>query len=316
MQIVLAGQPELEVTLNGIGLRQLKSRIVKHVRLSGLRVNEVQDYFDMRITAAGASARVGLQPSAARLLYRATGGNMRHLHLLLDRCLYGLTVQGRGTIDRALVRAAIDDVAVRTAPAPLRALLRAALALGSVGLVALGMGAMASVWTSGKSSLSPSAEVPMRAPVAMPDVPVVHLPVDTMVDASRVCLDDIATRPGPEPLLWQQIPAGVVSQLRDASDLCLFQHGKDHWALWRDRPDRSALVAGNAASPAGLQLQGALVRHGVLGSADIDGWFGPRTSAAMHAFQAANGLSVTALPDPLTTLLLERMEPRTAVGPN
>ena len=54
LQILLVGQPELEQTLARTELRQLKSRIVKHARPSGLHEDEDIRSFDFRINAAGA----------------------------------------------------------------------------------------------------------------------------------------------------------------------------------------------------------------------------------------------------------------------
>ncbi len=164
LQIVLAGQPELETLLDGQDLRQLKSRIVKHARLVGLEADQVLRYFEMRVSAAGASGRIALQPRAARALHRATQGNLRRIHLVLDRCLYGLAAQGGGTIDAALLRAALDDVAVGAPPARGRPGWRAALAVGGLGLMALGVGA-AYVWPTAQTPAVAPAPVAPPAPV-------------------------------------------------------------------------------------------------------------------------------------------------------
>lgn len=116
LQILLAGQPELETILAGSALRQLKSRIVKHARLRGLDGHEVGRYFEFRITAAGGAGRISLASAAARLLHQATGGNLRQIHLVLDRCLYGLAATSKGVIDKPLLAAALNDVALSLAP--------------------------------------------------------------------------------------------------------------------------------------------------------------------------------------------------------
>lgn len=112
LQILLAGQPELEVLLDTPGMRQLKSRLIKHTRLTGLRRDELARYFDFRVNAAGGAGRIKLQPAAARLLYAATEGNLRRIHLVLDRCLYGLAALSRQNVDAELMKAALRDVSL------------------------------------------------------------------------------------------------------------------------------------------------------------------------------------------------------------
>lgn len=110
LQILLVGQPELEQTLATPELRQLKSRIIKHARLSGLHKDEVARYFDFRVNAAGAEGRLSLEPSATEILHRATEGNLRRIHLVLDRCLYGLASTRASLVTAALVQRAVADL--------------------------------------------------------------------------------------------------------------------------------------------------------------------------------------------------------------
>jgi general secretion pathway protein A len=110
LQILLVGQPELEQTLAQPELRQLKSRITKHARLAGLRKDEVARYFDFRVNAANAEGRLSIDPAAAEQLYRATQGNLRQIHLVLDRCLYGLAGARQSVVTVELVRRALGDL--------------------------------------------------------------------------------------------------------------------------------------------------------------------------------------------------------------
>jgi general secretion pathway protein A len=54
LQIVLAGQPELELKLADAGLRQLRQRIALHVRLRPLSGDEIAAYVRTRLELAGA----------------------------------------------------------------------------------------------------------------------------------------------------------------------------------------------------------------------------------------------------------------------
>lgn len=110
LQILLVGQPELEETLATPELRQLKSRIVKHARLSGLQKEEMPRYFDFRVNAAGAEGRLSIEPAAIDIVYRVTQGNLRQIHLVLDRCLYGLASTRGSVITESLVLRAVADM--------------------------------------------------------------------------------------------------------------------------------------------------------------------------------------------------------------
>lgn len=119
LQIMLAGQPELEATLSRHNLRQLRSRVVKHARLHGLNSTEIADYVRFRFESAGSDGSLVLQADACQMLWKETQGVPRQIHLILDRCLYGLAATAGNVIDPALMRKAIDDSRVNLAgPAP------------------------------------------------------------------------------------------------------------------------------------------------------------------------------------------------------
>jgi general secretion pathway protein A len=175
LQILLVGQPELEETLATPELRQLKSRIVKHARLSGLQKDEMARYFDFRVNAAGAEGRLSIEPAAVDIIYRVTQGNLRQIHLVLDRCLYGLA-SSRGTVvTGSLVQRAVSDMpalgddaaTIAAAVRPHRprwAWIAAGLVAGTTATVALASWGLSS---SGGSSKPPAAEAakPAQAPV-------------------------------------------------------------------------------------------------------------------------------------------------------
>ena len=152
LQIVLAGQPELEETLSQHNLRQLRSRLVKQSRLYGLNSTEIADYVKFRFDSAGSDGSLVLQASACQMLWKETRGVPRHLHLIMDRCLYGLAARNGNVIDVSLIKQAIDDSRmdligpIRTTAPPLPAarFQRPGVALASfLGISLIG----AAVWT-------------------------------------------------------------------------------------------------------------------------------------------------------------------------
>ena len=112
LQIVVVGQPELLDTLSAPSLRQLKSRIVKHVRLVGLSVVDTARYVEHRLANAGeddAMLPIAVVPAAIQALFAATVGNPRQMNLILDRCLYGLVATRSQTVTHELMRTAITE---------------------------------------------------------------------------------------------------------------------------------------------------------------------------------------------------------------
>lgn len=123
LQIVLAGQPELRARLDDPRIRQLTSRIVKHVQLAPLEAVEIGAYVRFRLQTAGAGPELVFGDDAATALLAVSRGNPRRIHLIMERCLYGLLALETWRIDAALVRAAAAEAGVQPVRAT-RALLR------------------------------------------------------------------------------------------------------------------------------------------------------------------------------------------------
>ena len=115
LQIVVVGQPELLDTLSAPSLRQLKSRIIKHVKLVGLSPPDTAAYVQFRLENAGHeddSAPIELRPAAIKALFAATVGNPRQMNLILDRCLYGLVATRSRSVSLDLMLLAIDETSM------------------------------------------------------------------------------------------------------------------------------------------------------------------------------------------------------------
>lgn len=320
LQILLVGQPELEGILASSALRQLKSRIFKHARLRGLRQDEVARYFEFRINAAGGAGRISLAPAAAKLLYRATEGNLRQIHLVLDRCLYGLAARNQGVIDRPLLLAAIQDV---TLPNAASGAVRRWAWMALVGASALGGAALVSAaqWWSPAIGNPSAGSAPITQPVAAPVVaasgPVQESlstpPVQSL--AATPAASDCHTRwllaapAASTAVVSQPLPAPLTQQAQLVQGLpgvCLEKRAGLTWATWHANP----LIAEvwQAQSSSGTRfMQEKLAQRGLLEPQFVDGMGGPRTKAALQAFQQSLGLPVTGHPDEMTFMLLEKL---------
>ena len=332
LQIFLAGQPELNTILAGQALRQLKSRIVKHASLRGLRRDEVSRYFEFRITAAGGSGRISLHPAAAGLLHRATNGNLRQIHLVLDRCLYGLAASGKRQIDKALMNAALNDLSMRAGPrwpqfqlnwsgvaglVSAGSLIGAAVVYASQGAgfdVTAGWQPMATTATAATTATHTGAR-PVLANATLSSA-VMHTPAPVAAEPSEVaeitavaenCVEQLAKSAVPGmTMVSQWLPETVAQRLKQTGSVCLSVRNKQMWATWYANPmSREAQLHG--ASQATRQMQERLVRFGWLKADLIDGYNGPQTQLALQGFQQSVGIKATGSPDELTYMLLEKL---------
>ena len=113
IQILLVGQPELEMELAAHDLRQLRSRLAKHVRLNALSLEESIEYTAFRFSVASkGSSEYAINQPAGKMLWQATQGIPRGMHIILDRCLYGLMHRDVKLIDSALMAHAIADAQI------------------------------------------------------------------------------------------------------------------------------------------------------------------------------------------------------------
>lgn len=117
LQILLAGQPELERKLAQPELRQLRQRIALHVRLRAFTPAEVTAYVRARLQRAGAPDGALFAPDALARIAEVTGGIPRVVNVLCDAALVTGLAEGARQISRAIVDATWADYA-HLAPPP------------------------------------------------------------------------------------------------------------------------------------------------------------------------------------------------------
>ena len=87
IQIILAGQPELEILLERPDLRQLNQRIAVRYKLRSMSMTETRHYIRQRMEIAGETGGVTFSDVAIRLIYLVTQGVPRMINILCDRSL-------------------------------------------------------------------------------------------------------------------------------------------------------------------------------------------------------------------------------------
>ncbi|MFZ6673603.1 ExeA family protein [Undibacterium sp. Xuan67W] len=87
LQIVLFGQPELDVKLARNDIRQLAQRITFHYHLSPLNRQEIQTYIAHRLAVAGCQRNNLFTPVALSTLFLCSRGIPRLLNILANKAL-------------------------------------------------------------------------------------------------------------------------------------------------------------------------------------------------------------------------------------
>lgn len=192
LQMVLFGQPELDVTLAQVSMRQLRERIVHGFELEPLRRNDIGQYLLFRMRAAGYKGPDNFSPAAIRLFSDASEGLTRRINILADKALLAAFADNAYQVESGHVQRAIDDsqFVVRNYA------LRKAGWLAAAALGCLAVGWLGGLWMATRYRLPPAASVAAPVVAAVPATPVVPV-----------------TKPSsPEPAK----PALVVSQSKSA----------------------------------------------------------------------------------------------------
>jgi general secretion pathway protein A len=128
LQIVLAGQPELEQKLNQPQLRQLRQRITLRAKTRQLTLDETQGYIQERMRIAGAENPDIFSPEAVAAVHRFARGIPRVTNLLCEHALVSSFAVQKNPVPGEIVEEVardfdlhiIDPLAQAPAPPPVR----------------------------------------------------------------------------------------------------------------------------------------------------------------------------------------------------
>lgn len=138
LKLVLFGQPELDEILARSDMRQLKERITHNFALEPLPREDVEEYIDFRMRAAGYRGPQIFSANAIKLIADASKGLTRRINVLAEKSLLAAYAEGLHQVTPKEVDAAIRDSQYeRTGQG-----LRGRLALGAGAAIALGFGAL------------------------------------------------------------------------------------------------------------------------------------------------------------------------------
>ena len=98
LQIVLSGQPELDLKLRQPQLRQLRQRITLRCKTHPLSVEETTQYISRRLKVAGANGHVIFSPEAIASVHQYSRGIPRVINLLCEHALISSFVDQSKTV--------------------------------------------------------------------------------------------------------------------------------------------------------------------------------------------------------------------------
>ncbi|NOT65564.1 MAG: AAA family ATPase [Methylotenera sp.] len=109
LQIVLFGQPELDVNLSETHIRQLRERITHSFHLEPLGTKDIGEYLILRLRAAGYHGPHLFSESAIKKLSSAAKGLARRVNILADKSLLAAFADNVYQVTPKHVKAAIQD---------------------------------------------------------------------------------------------------------------------------------------------------------------------------------------------------------------
>ncbi len=131
LQVILIGQPELQLLLKRQELRQLAQRITARYHLLPLNEDEITLYVQHRLQVAGRFEPLFTR-KAIKILHKYSGGIPRLINLLCERALMAGYAQSKVPIDHHMVRQAAAEVLGEEEPKPHKALWPSAVAAALV----------------------------------------------------------------------------------------------------------------------------------------------------------------------------------------
>ncbi len=233
LQIVLAGQPELEAKLARPELRQLRQRIGVRCHLRPLAERETFRYVEHRLRAAGLGGSLPFTWAATARVHRHSGGVPRVINLVCDRSLSAAFAGRRRNVDVDTVKAAIRSLQGRPTLARwVKSVAVAAVAVVAVVGITLGLqrtwrpgwfvprtsNSVLAAAASAAAPAPPPSSAPVTATVATPALPppAASLHPRERLLAELIALWTLQSPPPSDIAEWPALADGVVDIARVA----------------------------------------------------------------------------------------------------
>jgi type II secretory pathway predicted ATPase ExeA len=117
LQIILVGQPELALKLNGSGLRQLKQRVTLRHQLRAFTATECREYIFSRLKHAGSNSEI-FPSNTIDLIQRYSNGIPRLINVIADNAMLNAYALGITMIEPLLVHEVASDLCLTSSSHP------------------------------------------------------------------------------------------------------------------------------------------------------------------------------------------------------
>ena len=118
LQIVLCGQPELEMKLRQPQLRQLRQRITLRCRTHPLTVEETHGYVGERLRIAGADSQLIFSPAAVDSIFKFARGIPRVINVICEHALINAFVDHERPVGEVTIQQVAADLELDQDEAP------------------------------------------------------------------------------------------------------------------------------------------------------------------------------------------------------
>jgi general secretion pathway protein A len=109
LQIVLAGQPELDEKLRRPQLMQLRQRIAVRKKLPLFSLQQCADYIGVRLAVAGKKTQDTFPAETIRAIHACSGGIPRVMNLLCENAMISAYAEGEAAVSVEMVRGVAAD---------------------------------------------------------------------------------------------------------------------------------------------------------------------------------------------------------------
>lgn len=110
LQVVLAGQPELNRRLNLYDLRQLRQRIMVRYHILPLENDEIKNYIYHRLDVSGSNGSIEFTEGAMEVIANFSNGTPRLINMICDRALLAGFVSETRKIDLEIVNRCTEEL--------------------------------------------------------------------------------------------------------------------------------------------------------------------------------------------------------------
>lgn len=112
IQIILAGQPELDAVFRRHDLRQLNQRITVRCRLSPMGLDDTKEYIGHRLRISGSRIPGIFSSGAVKRIYRFSGGIPRLINVACERALIMAWTRESTTVTPRIAAQVISEAGV------------------------------------------------------------------------------------------------------------------------------------------------------------------------------------------------------------